>query len=144
MARNRPLLGIGPDNFRWMYGDFAGQTTWDRGNHANSVYFEWLADTGMIGLALFAWLGWRLLRASYGRLVADPVRETSDQTSRAWIWRVGLAASLTAWFLHGAFDYFYEPLPTNLAFWLVAGLALAAARSARSVTKAAECVSPST
>jgi hypothetical protein len=62
-----------------------------------------------------------------------------------WIWRLGLAASLTAWFLHGVFDYFYEPLPTNLAFWLVAGLALAAARSATPKgKKAAECALLST
>ncbi len=62
------------------------------------------------------------------------------------MWRVALAASLTAWFLHGLFDYFYEPLPTNLAFWLVAGLALAAAaeHQGRTHRGTTECGSPST
>jgi O-antigen ligase len=144
MARNRPALGIGPDNFRWMYGDFAGLRTWDTGSHANSLYFEWLADTGVVGFALFAWLGWRLLRASYSKLLSAPVPDV-NALGDVWIWRLGLAASLTAWFLHGVFDYFYEPLPTNMAFWLVAGLALAAARSATPKgKKAAECALLST
>jgi hypothetical protein len=141
MARNRPLLGIGPDNFRWMYGDFAGLASWDTGGHANSLYFEWLADTGIVGLALFAWLAWRLLHVSYGGLLTPP--HQMDPARGIWLWRVALAASLTAWFLHGVFDYFYEPLPTNLAFWLVAGLALAAARP-RNAEKVAECALPST
>jgi O-antigen ligase len=140
MARNRPLLGVGPDNFRWVYGDFAGLTTWDTGSHANSVYFEWLADTGLVALGVFVWLSWRLLRRSFSDLELF-----HRQLSSIWVWRVGLAASLTAWFLHGFFDYFYEPLPTNLAFWLVAGLALAAAEPAwRTGQNVAECESPST
>jgi hypothetical protein len=142
MARNRPLLGVGPDNFRWVYGDFAGLSTWDTGSHANSLYFEWLADAGLIALGVFVWLSWRLLRRSFSNL---GVLHASSST--AWVWRVGLAASLTAWFLHGLFDYFYEPLPTNLAFWLVAGLSLAAAETAPGWTagqNVAECGSPST
>jgi O-antigen ligase len=139
MARNRPLLGVGPDNFRWVYGDFAGLTTWDTGSHANSLYFEWLADTGVVALGLFVWLSWRLLRLSFANLSPTPSAE------QFWALRLGLAASLTAWFLHGFFDYFYEPLPTNLAFWFVVGLALAAAEAQRrAIWTVAECVSPST
>jgi hypothetical protein len=159
MARNRPLLGVGPDNFRWVYGDFAELTTWDTGSHANSLYFEWLADTGLLALGVFVWLSWRLLRRSVsdlavGRTSAGGLRLGTRQAglaasigrvSSVWVWRVALAASLTAWFLHGLFDYFYEPLPTNLAFWLVAGLALAAAEPAlHSRQNVAECGSPST
>jgi O-antigen ligase len=141
MARNRPLLGVGPDNFRWVYGYFAGLTTWDTGSHANSLYFEWLADTGLVALGVFLWLSWRLLRVSFWNLA--PVGARPD--SMFWVWRLGLAASLTAWFLHGLFDYFFEPLPTNLAFWFLVGLALAAAQSQRRNTwNGAECGLPST
>jgi hypothetical protein len=45
-----------------------------------------------------------------------------------WMWRLALLASLAIWFLHGIVDYFYEPLPTNLAFWLVGALVVGAAR----------------
>jgi hypothetical protein len=141
MARNRPLLGVGPDNFRHVYGDFAGLTTWDTGSHANSLYFEWLADTGVVALVLYLVLGWRLLRESLSNLRPS----ATDGEGMLWVWRLGLAASLTAWFVHGLFDYFYEPLPTNLAFWFVAGLALAAAQmQPRNRRKGATCVSPST
>jgi hypothetical protein len=136
MARNRPLLGVGPDNFRWVYGDFAGLTTWDVGNHANSLYFEWLADTGLPALLVFVWLGWKLVLGAAPRSL--------DPASHLWIWQVGLVASLAAWFLHGIFDYFYEPLPTNLAFWLVAGLAVALAEAQRiNIQETPECASPS-
>jgi hypothetical protein len=143
MARNRPLLGVGPDNFRWVYGYFAGLTSWDTGSHANSLYFEWLADTGLVALGLFLWLSWRLLRVSFWNLAPPRVQTNADRTF--WVWRLGLAVSLAAWFLHGVFDYFYEPLPTNLAFWFLVGLALAAAETQRRNTwNGAECVSPST
>jgi hypothetical protein len=122
MARHSPLLGVGPDNFRWVYGDFAEVSAWDTGSHANSLYFEWLADTGLPTLVVFLILGWQLLRIGLRGLQAS--------SDTFWVWRLAIAASLAAWFLHGVFDYFYEPLPTNLAFWLVAGLVLAAARSA--------------
>jgi glycosyltransferase involved in cell wall biosynthesis/O-antigen ligase len=62
MARNSPLLGIGPDNFRWVYGDFAEIPRWDTGVHANNLYMEWLADTGVLGLGAFVWFSVQLLR----------------------------------------------------------------------------------
>ena len=134
MARNRPLLGVGPDNFRWVYGDFAGLTRWDTGSHANSVYFEWLADTGVVGLGLFIWLVWSLARTSTLGLFSpsmSPGGRVAGIPDTRWIWRLTLCASLGIWFLHGTLDYFYEPLSTNAAFWLVAGLSLAAAENAR-------------
>jgi hypothetical protein len=136
MARNRPLLGVGPDNFRWVYGNFAGLTTWDTGGHANSLYFEWLADTGLPGLFVYMWLAWRLLRVSFTGLRHPHAERSIDRLA---LWRVGLAASLLAWFLHGLLDYFYEPLPTNLAFWLIAGLALASQSAWQNARNLAPC-----
>ncbi len=142
MLRNRPLLGVGPDNFRWVYGDFAGLTTWDTGGHANSLYFEWLADTGLTGLCLYLWLAWRLLHASLSGLLQRHAGSLHPPAQFA-VWRLALAASLLTWFLHGLLDYFYEPLPTNLAFWLIVSLALASTESARpNDRKLARCASP--
>jgi O-antigen ligase len=121
-----------------VYGDFAGTSVWDTGGHANSLYFEWLADTGLVGTALFGWLVLALLRrASLGLKRPDA----------HWPWRLGLLGSLAAWFLHGLFDYFYEPLGTNVAFWLLAALALAAAVGAQPPQpsgRASACASAST
>lgn len=120
MALARPILGVGPDNFRWVYGDYAEVPTWDTGGHANSLYFELLADTGVLGLGVFLWLAFRLLRNTLTS-VARPAGEIDAR----WIWRLAFAASLCAWFIHSSLDYFFEPLPTNLAFWLLAGLSAA-------------------
>lgn len=144
MAASRPLLGVGPDNFRWLYGDYAEVPTWDTGGHANSVYFEFLADTGLLGLGLFLWLAFRMLRSSVAS-VLTPRNGSALALDSRWIWRLAFAASLCAWFIHGFLDYFYEPLPTNLAFWLVAALALAAAERAGTCERdAAACASRST
>jgi O-antigen ligase len=127
-----------------VYGDYADLTTWDTGGHANSVYFETLADTGLPGLAAFMWLTWRLVRTSF-ELLLKPLRASKDVTDAHSIWRLALAASLCSWFVHGLLDYFYEPLPTNLAFWLVAGLVLAAADGSRPrQLNVQACASPST
>jgi apolipoprotein N-acyltransferase len=80
------------------------------------LYLEWLADTGVLGLGAFVWLIWRLARTLGGSL--------GQPANQAWLWQLALAASLTCWLLHGLTDYFYEPLPTNLGFWLIVGLAL--------------------
>jgi O-antigen ligase len=124
MARHLPLLGVGPDNFRWVYGDFAQVGTWDTGIHANNLYLEWLADTGVLGLGAFVWFMWRL-----GRTLAAALRRAPSTAAQntAWLWLLALAVALLGWFVHGLTDYFYEPLSTNLAFWLMVGLALAAA-----------------
>lgn len=116
MALDRPLLGIGPDNFRWRYGEILGLDAWNTDIHANSLYLEWLTDTGVIGLAAFAWFSWKLLNA------ALPAH--AGPTDDRQIIRLALAASLVAWYVHGLFDYFYEFTPTYVAFWLMAGLAL--------------------
>ncbi len=138
MLRNRPLFGVGPDNFRWVYGDFAGTPTWDTGDHANSLYFEWLADIGVVGLATYLWFAWRLLWCSARSL------GTARSPDSRWVWRLAFVASLAVWFLHSAMDYFYEPLPTNAAFWLIAALALAAAETDHARSGTTGCVSPST
>jgi O-antigen ligase len=118
IAQDYPLLGIGPDNFRRQFGTYVGLARWDTNIHANNLYLEWLADGGVLGLAAFLWLGWRLLRTAGGQV------QRAGQSESRWIWQLALTASLLTWFVHGLFDYFYEFTPTYVAFWLVAGLTL--------------------
>jgi hypothetical protein len=115
MAADYPLLGVGPDNFRWQYGAYANVDKWDTGIHANNLYLEWLADTGIIGLLAFLWLTWRLLKLSLTNL-SGPSQRSS------WLLSLALVAGLLAWYLHGFFDYFYEFTPTYVLFWIMVGL----------------------
>jgi hypothetical protein len=121
MAADNPLLGVGPDNFRWQYGLYAGLDKWNTNIHANNLYLEWLADTGFIGFAAFVWLSIMLCVA-----LIRGLRAASNPSHVLLI--LGCFASITLWFIHGLFDAFYEFMPTYLAFWLIVGLGLAIAQ----------------
>ena len=120
--RAHPLLGIGPDNFRHLSGQFLGRDRTDERMHANSLYFETLADLGLVGmlafLALIAALGGAARRA-----IAAPASR---------ILALGVAAGLATYFLHGLLDYFLEFTPTYALFWLLAGMLVAMDRSPES------------
>jgi hypothetical protein len=118
LFRGRPILGIGPDNFRRRYEAVlgsagSGELYTDTRIHANSLYFETLADLGFIGIAALAWIGIALL-GSVRRL-----------------WRSGRLAGLGSavaagtFFVHGALDYFFEFTPLLGLFWLLLGLTAA-------------------
>ncbi|HEX8967400.1 MAG TPA: O-antigen ligase family protein, partial [Chloroflexota bacterium] len=122
MLAQHPLLGVGPDNFRHVYGTYLGLSTWDERVHANNFYLEMLADVGLPATAAFGGLlaivGVCLVRCLRAEPRAAPVR----------LWAVGLAAAMAAFLIHGLLDYFLEFTPTYLLFWLVAGLAIALER----------------
>jgi O-antigen ligase len=117
MAQTRPLLGVGPDNFRRLYGPYAGVEAWNQNIYSNNLYLEWFATTGLLGLLAFLWFAWRLGRAVWRGAWGE--RSGSDA-----VWQAALAAGLLAWFSHGLLDYFYAFTPTYVACWLIVALAL--------------------
>ena len=129
-----PILGVGPDSFRWQYGAYAGVSAWDTGIHANNLYIEWLADTGLVGLLLFLWFSWRLAKTGLARLdpaTINPVPAGRPEMEEVWLLTLGLMAALVAWYVHGFFDYFYEFTPTYVAFWLLVALLVGVPRRRR-------------
>lgn len=119
--RERPLLGIGPDNFRRRYEAVLspapnGQPYTDTRIHANNLYFETLADLGIAGVIALAWLAVALGRALRAH------RATGNL--------VGLASGVAAavFFVHGALDYFFEFTPLFGLFWVLLGLTAACER----------------
>ncbi|HYN87658.1 MAG TPA: O-antigen ligase family protein [Ardenticatenaceae bacterium] len=115
MVRQRPLLGVGPDNYRHVFGEYAGQSEWDRNVHANNMYLEMFAGTGVLGglafvslllvaglLALRGW--WQAPADAFG------------------LWSLALAGSLVAFLAHGLLDYFLEFTGLLLFFWMLLGL----------------------
>ena len=120
MWADRPLLGVGPDNFRHLYGGYLGLSRWDDRMHSNSLYLELLAGWGLAGTFAFlsvallvgrAWL--RLWRSAVG---AEAVRA------------LALGCGFLAFFIHGLLDYFLAFTPHYLLFWTVAGLIVAMSR----------------
>jgi hypothetical protein len=137
MAAEHPLLGIGPDNFRHVYGAYVGATNWDVTVHANNLYLEILATMGVLGLLSFGWLAGTLLSIVARDVMRRPGRISPENSitpsglNRTMIWQLAGAASLAAWFAHGLLDYFYPFLSTALAFWLIGGLVLRQAATRR-------------
>jgi hypothetical protein len=110
-----PLLGVGPDNFRHVYGTFLGQAEFDNRITANSWYVEVLATTGGIGM-----IAGMLIVIAIAILLRRNWRTLSTRSTRTLA--LGLSVALLTFFVHGLVDYFMEFTPTYGLFWLIAGL----------------------
>jgi hypothetical protein len=117
MIAAHPLLGVGPDNFRLSYGEYAGIRPADPRIHSNNMYIEVLTGSGLVGGLAFAWLLWRAAG------VVLP-----DLRAPAGAMAMGVAAALFAVALHGLVDSFLSFGPTYVLFALTLGLAVACAR----------------
>jgi hypothetical protein len=111
MIGARPWIGVGPDNFRLLYGSAAGLPGADPRTHTNNMYLEVLVGGGILTLIPFAWL---LVGA--GRLFAAAGG--------------ALAAAGAAIAVHGLVDSFLGFAPTYILFSLTLGFAAAAAGGA--------------
>jgi len=116
--RERPLLGIGLDNFRLRYGEVIGYSSWNRTIHTNNWYVETVVSLGLLGaLPFLFWLG---------LLVVDGRRALSGRA--VGVWRVALAAGMLAYLIHGLLDYFLLFNATALLFWMLVGMWMALER----------------
>ncbi|MGE5245804.1 MAG: O-antigen ligase family protein [Betaproteobacteria bacterium] len=128
MVAAHPLFGVGPDNFRLMYGTYTGLRRADSRVHSNDMYLEVLAGGGLVGGAAFAWLLWaaaacfrRAGRAAWGSLGAAPL---------------GIVAAGVAIGVHGLVDSFLSFTPTYILLGMTVGLAAACGQSAETYADA--------
>jgi hypothetical protein len=119
-----PLSGVGPDNFRHRYGPVLGlaPAQVDERLHANSLYFETLADLGLAGCLAFGFLVVAAFRTARRAL----------RVPATGMLALGMAVALGTHLLHGVLDYFLEFTPTYGQFWLLAGM-MAALRSSAEI-----------
>lgn len=115
LLRAHPVLGIGQDNFRLVYGRVLGLSVWNDTIHTNNWYIETIVSLGLVGsLPFLVWLG--LLAADLVIKLHRP-RRVGVTVERA-----ALAAGLFAFLIHGLLDYFLAFNVTALLFWLLVGL----------------------
>ena len=110
ITREHPLLGIGPDNFRHVYGRYLGLAAWDTRVHANNMYLEVLVGMGVVGVAALL-LARRAARARQCGADRAPARVRSPL----------LAATAAAWLAiagHGLVDTFLTFTTTYVMFAL--------------------------
>ena len=115
MWSERPLFGVGPDNFRLLYGRYASLRTADPRIHSNNMYVEVMAGTGLVGFAAFLWLGIRSARSTL-------------HAARAHALGYGIAAACLACAVHGLVDSFLSFTGTYILIAVVFGLASASAQ----------------
>ena len=116
-----PLLGIGPDNYRHVYGRYLGLVTWDRRVHANNTYLEALVGMGIAGLVAVAWLVIVMFRAIWKMWQRVPDADVPLFAAAA--------AACAAIAVHGLVDSFFTFTPTYVIFALTAGLMFSPASS---------------
>ncbi|HUE88271.1 MAG TPA: O-antigen ligase family protein [Vicinamibacterales bacterium] len=118
MAAERPLAGVGPDNFRLTYGPYVGLDNFDRRVDSNNMYLEVLVGGGVAGTAAFVWL-----LAAAGRRLSALVRRSSPTTPAE-----GIVAATIAIALHGLVDSFLSFTATYVVFAIVLAMLVNAAR----------------
>ena len=111
MIAAHPITGVGPDNFRLEYGEYAGIANADSRVHSNNMYLEMIAGTGLLGGLAFLWLGWR----AFGQILALCLH--GDAAIGA-----GLAAAGLAIAAHGIVDSFLGFTATYILIAIALGL----------------------
>ena len=99
MALDNPILGIGADNFRLLYGRYLGYSRWDLNIRSNSLYLELIATCGLAGLLAFGFV----------------VR------SIKWTWGP-VSLALVVFLLHGLVDVFLMTTSIYFGLWILVGL----------------------
>jgi O-antigen ligase len=119
MVSTHPLLGVGPDNFRLTYGDYANLSEFDTRVHSNNMYLEMLVGGGILGGLAFAWLC-----ASACTAFVRALRAAGSQAAAA---ASGVAAAGAAIALHGMVDSFLGFTATYVLISITLGLAASSA-----------------
>jgi hypothetical protein len=117
MWRAHPWTGVGPDNYRRLYGAWAGRPSWDTRVFANNAYLEAAATTGTVGLMAFV-----------GTLVASARSAWRSRAEPPAAVVLGLLAALA---VHGLADYVFAFTGHYVVFGMVVGSAAALAAPAR-------------
>lgn len=115
-----PLLGVGPGAYRRVYGAELGLTRWDTQIHANNLYLELAATTGLLGLGAFLVAVGALLRPVMGAL-RRARRRAGTPTPRA-LMITGTVAATAAALAHGIVDHFLVFAPMAILFWVLLGI----------------------
>ena len=128
MVVAHPFLGVGPDNFRLLYGPYAGVAHADPRTHTNNMYLEVLVGGGLLAAAVFAWFLWAAsalfaTAAHQGRTGVGPRSDPGPTPVGTGIAAAGLAIAL-----HATVDSFLSFAPTYILFALTLGFAAALAR----------------
>jgi len=123
MLRDHPVLGTGMYGFARSIQPYRGGVYEENLIYPHNLFLNFWTETGLLGLAAFAWLlvqtfriGWRGWAA--GALEWRPIQ-------------LGIVLAMVAVILHGMVDVPYFKNDLALEFWIFLGLAWAGTRQSR-------------
>ena len=120
MVRDHPLLGIGLDNFAYLYQQVYlrhGAAAEPNLSHPHNWLLQFWLDLGLLGLVAFVWLVWRFWTAARA-------------TKRTWV-VAGALGAMADLLVHGAIDNSYFLVDLAFVFWLTLALVAAEKPEAR-------------
>ncbi len=90
MVMNNPILGYGPGSFQIVFPQFRNPEYFLLGVshntlHAHCEYLEILGDSGIIGLLLWAAIGYSIFRIVYNKRKSNYPRSDSNDTADKWL-----------------------------------------------------------
>ena len=117
MFRDHPWLGVGPDNFLYLYRSrYIRPAAWQEPDlsHPHDILLDFGCRLGIAGLVAGAWM-----EAAFWRL-ALPLRRLPEPNRRALA--LGLMSSMAGFLAHGLVDASYFVIDLAFAFALTLGL----------------------
>jgi O-antigen ligase len=126
MIRDRPLTGVGLDNFLYYYRErgYRLPQAWAEPNvsHPHNILLDYWTRLGVLGVASLAWLQlsfWRRAWGLYRRLGTDASPSGGLGLSLVLL---ALMASMVDFLVHGLVDNSFFLIDLAVVFWLTYGL----------------------
>ena len=117
MFIDHPLLGVGLDNFLYLYrGRYILDAAWQEPNlnHPHNILLDFATRLGILGLLAGGWLIWEAINGA---------RRALARGGGQWLpVAAGLAGSLAAMLAHGLVDHSFFLIDLSFVFFLILGV----------------------
>lgn len=120
MVLDHPLLGVGPDNFLYLYRTrYVLPSAWQELNlsHPHNALLDFWTRTGLLGLGAFG-----VMVEAFFRRARDLWRRAGDPDSRALA--AGLMGSMAGALVHGLIDNMYFLVDLAFVYALMMALTI--------------------
>ncbi len=120
MIKDRPLLGRGVNTFMSNWSKYGVGKTWGHPYYPHNCYLHMVAETGLIGLAMFMWIIIMLFKSTINFLKKIKLKTEEDSFYQAV--GLGLLGGITACLIHSFVDNNLYVVLLATFFWILLGL----------------------
>ena len=120
MIKDRPFFGHGPNTYMTVFQAYRSKSVF-LPTYAHNCYLQIAAETGLLGLACFSWIIFRLLKTAIQR----GSRFLSSLEHMKFVF-IGCMGGVLAFLVHSFFDTNFYSLKLSALFWFMMGVAVSA------------------